>query len=378
MQRRLSCYRAFLLAVSALALWLVPVGGVLGARTTYPAVIWKQPVRPNSTLCTSPDGTYFGVVAPGGRITCYALNGEIAWRQSFEGVSNLAIGRGGKSLIAFARGDEKHRRVYLLSSSGRLVWRYTPRSAVLCAGVSRDGRKGAFATSGGYIYLCSFTRERPRYRRWHLPGVPGSISFSPDGKQLVVGLGKSGGVGAYSMRGQPVWLAEGDAAKAYSARYCATGDYVLYHGRSAAGDSSHLGILTPDGKSVWSLALGGQESKACISYPGDYVAYGYCRIVEHKTKSARQRFVRLYSLPGRRLWEQGGMLFKPYLISLTPSGHALVQDGPKSLAILDTNGRRIGNLGMPATVRFAVSAPDSGRALVYCGDGWAYLVYAGG
>ena len=370
--------RAILFALTVLALCAVCFPSRAAADARCPFVIWKKPIKPDASISTSPDGTFFGVVAPNGEITCYDLKGNLAWRNTFDGMTDLAIGHGGKSLIAFTKGDDDHRRVYLLNRRGGVIWRYRPRSAIVCAGVSKSGRHGAFGTQDGYVYLCSFTRERPRYRRWRLPGIPVSISFSPDGNRLIVGQRNSGGVGAYTTRGQPVWLAEGDPKKVYSARYCATGGYVLYHGLSPEGEESHLGILGPDGKLVWSLVLGGKEATATISYPGDYVAYGFSRDVAHKSQSARSRFVRLYSLSGKRLWEQGGMLFKPFLVSLTPSGLALVHDGRKSLAILDINGRRIGHLAMPANIRRCAPAPNSGRSLVYCGDGWLYLVYAGG
>jgi len=378
MQRQRLGYRFIMLFLCALAFSAVLFSCKGSAEAGYPFIIWKKPIKPGVNLSASPDGTFFSVVAPNGEITSYDLKGSLIWRKIFKNVTHVTIGRGGKSLIAFAKGDDKHRRVYLLNRNGRLIWRFAPRVAVVCADVSEAGRRGAFGTRDGYVYLCSFTRERPRFRRWRLPGTPASLSFSPDGEQLIVGLRNKGGVGAYTLRGQPTWLAEGDPKKTYVARYCATGKYVLYHGCSADGNSSHLGILTPTGELIWSSELGGKDAKAAISYPGDYVAYGFSHEVAHKSRIASERFVRLYSLSGKRLWEQGGMLFKPFLVSLTPSGRTLVHDGKKSLAILNTTGRRIGHLAMPALVRRCEPSVNSGRTLVYCGDGWLYLVYAGG
>lgn len=367
----------FLNALVALALCAVYLICVAEADAARPRILWKQPVKPDAGIRSSPDGTSFVAITPSGEVTCYSLGGGIAWRKRLPGVTDVIVGHGGAYLLAFAHGSPKRQRAYMLDHAGRLVRRSTPLANVTCADLARNQPMAAIGTSSGHMHVFSPTRRGMRYRRWRLPGKPVSVSFGPRGEQLIVGLKDRGGVGAYTPRGQSMWFAEGEPGKAYRARFCATGAYVLFRGFVWGGDSNHLGVLTPDGKLVWSLRTPGLNAVCAISYPGDYVAFGFGRTIEHASRSKSQRFVRLYSLSGRRLWEKGGMLFRPNLLTLTPSGLSVVSDSERSLAVLDTSGRRVGHVPLPATLRSCAEAPNSGRLLVRCGDGWIYLIHAG-
>ncbi len=343
-----------------------------------PYVLWSKPVKPNVKIFASPDGVCFVTIDEDGNIVCRDYKSSVLWTRKLPAINAIAISKQGAGFIAYSLHAQKKGYIYLLNARGKVVWRFKPRKPILCAAIEPGGLHAGFGTSDGYAYVCSFKRSRPRYRRWSVPGTPVSICFDPKSPQVVLGLQGTGAVGAYTLKGQPIWLAEGDSEKRYTATFCANGSYLLYHGIAKTQDSSHLGVLTPDGKLVWSIEVGGTESKSAISYPGDYVAYGFTMVVEHQSKYTRRRFTRLYSLSGKRLWEQGGMLFKPFLVTLTPSGNTLVHDGQKAFSLLDINGRRIGHLRMPATIRSCAPAPHSGRVLVLTGDGLLNLIHAGG
>ncbi|MGB9589104.1 MAG: hypothetical protein ACPL7O_13070, partial [Armatimonadota bacterium] len=90
-----------------------------------------------------------------------------------------------------------------------------------------------------------------------------------------------------------------------------------------------------------------------------------------------ERRVAVYSTVGRLLWEKGGLFFAPHLVALSPKGSSvIVSDGEKSLYNIDNRGKLLSKYTLPATLRETVASEDGRAILIYCGNGWLYLVRA--
>jgi len=106
-----------------------------------------------------------------------------------------------------------------------------------------------------------------------------------------------------------------------------------------------------------------------ISY-ADYLAKSNTGIVERK--------VAVYGANGQLLWDKGGLFFEPRLVALSPTGESvIVSDGGKSLYNINAKGKILSKDTLNGTIRKTLSSEDGRYVLLYCGDGYLYLVRVG-
>ncbi|MDI6829146.1 MAG: hypothetical protein QME62_11760, partial [Armatimonadota bacterium] len=90
-----------------------------------------------------------------------------------------------------------------------------------------------------------------------------------------------------------------------------------------------------------------------------------------------ERKIKVYNTKGNVLWEKGGLFFSPRLVAISPSGSSVItSDGKSSLYTILSNGKIRSKLSLGGVIRTCISSNDCCRILIYCGDGWLYLVGA--
>ena len=115
-----------------------------------------------------------------------------------------------------------------------------------------------------------------------------------------------------------------------------------------------------------------------ISADGGCVAVTYTRLITHGEQSVAERHLLVLDGAGNTLWEKGGLLFSPTLVSVAADGHRVtVSNGPNTLYDLNDEGRITAPYRFGGTIRATVASPDGRWLLVYTGDGLLNLMKLG-
>ena len=354
---------------------LLPAPSFCKTQNTI-SILWKQPVDQPICLTMSPQGEYYGVVEKDGTVRFYSQHGMLIWKQEVAEATNLLIAKKGQSILVYSKLNPSCQYVSFYRKDGRRLWRHKVESSIWAGAVSPDGTLAAVTSGDRYVYVYKPDPERPSYRRWKLNGIGYQVVFSADSKRLIIGTNEESALVCYDIYGHLLWR-------------CKYDENVRYKLSASAGGRTILGVLpgTPDdprvelciwnshGKRLWKRSINAFNARALISPQSRYVAVSYARYLDKDDYETVERKIAVYSSGGRLLWEKGGLFFEPSLVALSPNGSSvIVSDGKKSLYNIDNRGKLLSKFTLPATIRDAISSDDGDVILLYCGNGWLYLL----
>lgn len=370
-----ACRAVFLLAILAIA-----ASTRLSAdRKETISVRWQRKANQPQSLTVSPGGGFFGAVDRDGVVRFYDEQGTLLWSKQVEGATDVLIARNGHSLLVYSRLNPVHRTVHFFRRDGGLLWEHEVDGCVWAGAVTPDGQYAAVTTGEKYIYRYVPHPTSPRYRRWRLRGVGHCLTFTPDSKSLVVGTWQESTIASYNLDGEPKWVLAQKSQRQYELQNSGDGKHILgVRPSTQHTPEAEICLWDSMGQGIWRRSLEGFDVTARISPQSRYVAVSYATILSHKETDIIERKVAVYDAKGKLAWEKGGLFFGPRLIALSPTGDSvIVSDGDRSIYNIDRRGRILSKRTFEGPIKTSVSSEDGHRILLYCGDGWLYLLEVG-
>jgi outer membrane protein assembly factor BamB len=327
----------------------------------------------------SADGQYASTVDKDSTVRLFGSRGQLLWRQNVEGATNVLLGRSGQNLLVYSRLDPKHQSVYFFRKDGRRLWRHAVEGNAVAGAVSADGSYAAVTTDKHFIYIYMPDPTRPRYRRWRLDGVGYSVTFTSNNERVIVGTQEQSALVCYSIKGRFLWRDRQNTDRQYNLDVSADGRRILGVLPATQADPGIQMLLWESGGHLlWKHSMEGFEPRALVSPQSQYVAVSYANFLKKGDTKIVERKVAVYGSDGHQLWDKGGLFFGPRLVALSPTGSSvIVSDGERSLYNMDKRGKILSKLTLSGSIRQTLSSEDGCRILLYCGDGWLYLIRVG-
>jgi len=343
------------------------------------SVRWKSPVNQPVCLAMSTGGKFCASVDKDGTVRFYNQLGHLLWKQHVEGATDVLVARNGQSILVYSKLNPVFQDVYFFRKDGRKLWKHRVEGSVWAGAVSSDGTLAAVTTGERYVYRYKPDPSRPKYRRWRLDGIGYQVTFTPDNQRIVAGTWQEPALVCYDIEGKFQWRSRHDTDRQYELRTSGDGRRVLGVLPGTQHDPGiEMCFWDSGGKLLWKRSLDGFDSYALVSPQSRYVAISYANFLSGEGSDIIERKVAVYKSDGRLLWEKGGLFFGPRLVALSPTGSSvIVSDGERSLYNIDERGKILSKLTLGGTIRKTVSSEDGHRILLYCGDGWLYMMHVG-
>lgn len=369
---------------AALCLLVCTTGVVLLYRSSAPAdidegsapslgVLWTAPVERVSYLTATPDGSFVGVVHPGGEIVCRGPSGSVRWRAVIPGSDALTLSPDGAYALVFTRLDPTARNVIILDSEGNTHWKLVVSGGVWSADAcSTDaGARFVVGTGDRHVYVIDVGEKRKRYRRWRAPGAVVSLNIDPTGERVIYGSWQKSAVGRQAVDGKRLWVQDRTSSHLQFVEALHSGDRILVRSRpNAAVSDGELAMLDSSGTVIWSESEDPKLSLSVVCSPdGSYICTGYSREITHEGKSVREDHAVLRDAYGARLWDKGSLFFDPTPLMVTSDGYVVVCAGEKALFTISPGGDLQPAIRLPAAVKQALPTRDESRLVLECADG---------
>lgn len=377
--RRWLSHRSFLLIILAQLLLILLIAQPSIGRTRGAITFgWKQPVNQPICLAMSTGCQYYGAVEKDGTVRLYNANGSLIWKRQVDGATNMLIAKNCQSVLVYSKLNPSHQYISFYNREGRRLWRHEVEGSIWSGAISPDGTLAAITTSEQYVYVYKPDPRRPSYRRWRLDGVGYQVTFSGDSDRVIIGTSNESALVCYDIYGGFQWRYRHNRDVRY--HLCISGDGRRILGvlpGTADDPDMEFCVWDSGGKRLWKRSMSAFDGRAVLSPQSRYVAVSYACYLGDSESQAVERRVAVYSSVGRLLWEKGGLFFAPHLVALSPKGSSvIVSDGEKSLYNIDDRGKLLSKYTLPATLRETVASEDGRAILIYCGNGWLYLVRA--
>ena len=395
-----------LLSLLAAAIWRRAGSTQAAARLAASAPpltpLWSRPIAGFRGAALSPQGELVALSSGvKGTISLWHWRTQPnhpLWTHPAANASNVAVGAAGSTVLAWAALDPDQPDMTILrGADGATLAHQTLGSAVWDAEISADGAYAGVVTGGKLLYLYELSdqpyRNEDRDKRihhWSLGGIGNSVAFPTIGSFLVTGTWDDSGVACYTPQGACLWQYPEEPAtrhlladRLFTAQLSGSGRYVLglsYGNVRQCDPTLYLWRSDGGGNPLWKVELGEDAfyPTAQIAQDGDTVAVSYLRQIVRSGQSLSEHRLRLLDRAGNTLWERGGLLFSPELITLSPDGdYLIVSDGQRTLYALRRDGHILRRYPLPGLVRQTALSADGRVLLVYTGDGTLSLYQLG-
>lgn len=344
------------------------------------SITWKRPMKEPICLSMTQDGKFYGTIDRDGLVQFYNRNGSIIWKQRVEGATDMMIAKNGANVLVYSKLNPVYQNVYFYRGDGRMLWKHQVDGCIWSGDVSPNGDYATVATGKRFVYVYMPDASRPRYRRWRLNGIGHCVAFTPDNMRLIVGTWQESSLLCYDREGKFHWRVPHDTEIQYDLHPSMDGSKILGILPGKQIDPKlELSLWNSGGKQLWTRKLEGFDGHALVSPKSQYVAVSYAGFLKRKDDTdIIERKVAVFKANGELWWEKGGLFFGPRLVALSPKGSSvIVWDGEKSLYNIDKRGRILSKLSLKGRLRKTIASDDGRRIMLYCGDGYLYLLSVG-
>ncbi len=289
-------------------------------------------------LAISPDGRLAACLDAEGWFHLYRSDGSLALRRQFRGAFLMDVYDGGRRSVLAGTGRSGW-WVRIIDGRGETVWRQTGAGQVRGVAISPDGNSAFAAVEGGRLYVFDLSGS-PRWRRIRTDIQPGPIRYSPVADGLLTETADPPGFGMIGLDGRRRWWHRREPGR-FWLETAAQGALVLtVFEQPGVRPRSGFELYTAMGRRLCSVSLEGLEPRAAVSADGGRVALSYRRKLTSGDRQVMERRVGMWTARGTRLWEVGGLFFKPVLAGLVeePPGVVVAEDY-SLLSALDAGGR---------------------------------------
>jgi len=352
---------------------------------------WKKTIPGYHSSSLSPEADYAAVIS-GDKptVTLYRLGATVtpSWGEKVDGATRVAVSTNARNVLVYTTWNPVKRTLTILKGSdGSILSQKTLDGAIWDVSISTDGCFASVVTGNHSLYMVTLGNQ-PEFNRWDLDGIGNTVAFTRNSEGVIAGTWDESGVSCYTRAGDTQWqypVRDEDRRnlmnRLFEAHVADNGEYVL--GMSYAnirqGDGT-LYLWRNDGSGVplWTRELGDDTfyPKAQITADGKFIAVSYLRLITRKNTSIQERRIMVLDDENNILWDKGGLLLAPELISLAPDGHRVtVSNGQNTLYHLSGNGHITpATWTAPGMIRDTQASADGNFLLVYSGDGTLTLL----
>ncbi len=279
-----------------------------------------------SLTAISPDAKAAAILDSDGNLRAYDAAGtEKLWVKA-QGAQMMAIANEGHRIIT-AGIERKTWWVKILNSHGSILWRQRLDGEVIGMAIAPDGRSAFVSTTGLRMYVFDLSTS-PKWRRVHTDKNLESLEYNTIMDALIARTSDPSGFGLFDISGaQRWWIAQPSGM--FTMEPCAQDGLILTTlAHLTPTPHFEIALYSAVGRRLLWQKVDGYEPRAAVSANGKLLAMSYRRKLAHKRASVMERRIALWTASGDRLWEEGGLFFKPVLIAVAeqPDGVIVAED----------------------------------------------------
>lgn len=289
-------------------------------------------------LAISPDGRAAACILKGGVLLVFDEEGRQRVRKEYEGAQFVSVSEDARWMAVGGKTRDSW-WVRILDSEGEQVWRQIVQGE-LTALVMAPGGGSAYALMDNLRMYVFDVGERTRWRRIKTDYVARSAQYSEGADALLIETSEPRGYGVVDVDGRTRWWRPAPPGQ-FELKSAARGQLIVALTNTLTPKAEIVfQTLSPSGRILFDRRFDGFEPRVAVASDGQQLAISYRRKLTHQEKSVWERRISLWDSGGNRLWEQGGLFYKPVLIGALhkPFG-TLVAEDSTLLSSLDGYGR---------------------------------------
>lgn len=339
-----ACCRTLLRRLALLLLSALIAAAVSGCRN--PAV--KRPKRLHSVhvrqasevleMDVAPDGRGAACLDTDGVLHVFKPDGNEVLRRSFPGAVSFCLAEGADRVIIAGK-QRKSWWIRIVDDRGNTIWRQTERYEVLGVSISPSGNT-AFASLRGARMLVFDLHGSPKWRRIRTDLNLSKITYCPVADALLTVTSNPPGFAMVALDGHTRWWKDRPPGW-FRLKAASEGSLLLTTIEHPSPEGRfEFAAYSASGQRLFEQQVTGYEPRVAASSDGTRIALSYRRKLERKGRSVMERRVGLWTTDGVRLWEMGGLFFRPVLVGMVenPLGVVVAEDYTL-LSALDSSGR---------------------------------------
>lgn len=277
-------------------------------------------------LAVSPDGRAAACILKDGVLLVFDEGGMQRLRKELEGAQFVSVSEDARWLAVGGK-TRASWWVRILDSEGEQVWRQNVQGE-LTALVVAPGGESAFALMDNRRLYVFDVGERTRWRRLKMDYVARTAHYSQGADALLIETSDPRGYGVVDVDGRTRWWRPAPPGQ-FELRSAARGRLIIALTNTLTPKAEIIfQTLSPSGRILFDRRFDGFEPRVAVASDGERFAISYRRKLKHKEKSVWERRISLWDSGGNRLWEQGGLFYKPVLMGAlqNPFGVLVAED----------------------------------------------------
>jgi WD40 repeat protein len=280
--------------------------------------------------------------------------------------------------MVYSHLNPKRTIVRFLDTNGKIVSTLDVGGSVWCADSWESNGELRFAIGTGHrqIYCITFSENGRNYVRWRAPGVVVSVSFEPDGDNLLYGTWQKSFLLRSTRRGTVRWSTAIDPAAL--PEIASLGDGAKWRVLiipNRQGSDAQLRMMNEDCNQLWEEMVKAQDrSRVLVSNTGEHCCIGYEKQIVHSGKAIVENHAMLLDKNGEILWDKGTMFLHLTPLAVADDGSVLAYGSGGKLLIVDSNGNVTESETLGGEVVSSIWSPSTSRVLVDCNDGKIYML----
>lgn len=289
-------------------------------------------------LAVSPDGRAAASILKDGELVVIDEEGRQRVRRQMDGAQFLAISEDARWMAVGGKTGASW-WVRILDSEGEQVWRQNVQGE-LTALVMAPGGGSAYALMDNLRMYAFDVGERTRWRRLKMDYVARTAYYSEGADAILIATSDPRGYGVVDVDGRTRWWRPSPPGQ-FQLKSAARGQLIVALTNTLTPKAEIIfQALSPSGRILFDRRFDGFEPRVAVSADGQRFALSYRRKLTHQDKSVWERRVNVWDAEGNRLWEQGGLFYKPVLVGVVqnPFGVVVAEDFTL-LSSLDAYGR---------------------------------------
>lgn len=342
------------------------------------AVLWQKPSGAYINWAFTPGGRYFTTVSPGGGVSLFHNSSLLKFRVHIDGVDRAISSPDGTMTMVYTYLNPKRTIVRFLDLNGKIISTLDVNGSVWCADSWESNGELRFAIGTGHrqIYCISFSESGRNYVRWRTPGVVVSVSFEPDGDNLLYGTWQKSFLLRSTRRGTVRWSTTVDPAALPEVASLGDGSkWRILIVPNRQGSDAQLRMMDDECNQLWEETVKAPDrSKVLISNAGEHCCIGYGKQIVHSGKAIVENHAVLLDRNGNMLWDKGTMFLHLNPLAVADDGTVLACGTGGKLLLVDKDGIVTESETLGGDVLNSMWSPSAGRVLVNCTDGNMYML----